>query len=359
MTESLKDVRRLALGLVLIAVSAGVLLLSDWQRGARTGDRLPRVAIFQFSSQAILDEGIHGMLDALRDHGYEDGRTMMLQRFNAENDLPTANSIARELTGGRFGYVFTVSTNCLQAVAKVNREGRAKHVFGVVANPVEAGVGISSKDPLVHPRNMVGIGTLAPIVELMETAKRMNPRLKRIGLPWNPSQSNSETYTRIARAAAPRLGMELMEGTVDTTPAVGEVVASLAARGAEAILTTGDLTVSLAMGTVVAEGHRAGIPVFATQPSAAAQGALLAMGGDYYLIGRETGDLAARVLSGEDMNRIPILYRLPKVLIINRAALGKLKAVWTFPPDVLAVAKDASASAPAKAGAASAALPKK
>jgi putative ABC transport system substrate-binding protein len=346
MTKSLRDVRRLALGLVLIAISSGVLLLSDWQRGAKTAERLPRVAIFQFSSQAMLDEGIHGMLDALRDHGYEDGRTMSLQRFNAENDLPTANSIARELTGGRFDYIFTVSTNCLQAVAKANREGRVKHVFGVVANPVETGVGISPKDPFDHPRNMVGIGTLAPVGELMETAKRMNPRLKRIGLPWNPSQSNSETYTRIARAAAPRLGIELLEGTVDATPAVGEVVASLATRGADAILTTGDLTVSLAMGAVAAEGRRAGIPVFATQPSAAKQGALLAMGGDYYLIGRETGDLAARVLGGEDMNRIPILYRLPKVLVINRTALDKMKAVWTFPPDVLGIAEDASAAAP-------------
>ncbi|MCE5308285.1 MAG: ABC transporter substrate-binding protein [Acidobacteriales bacterium] len=359
MTESLKDVRRLALGLVLIAVSAGVLLLSDSQRGTKTAERLPRVAVFQFSSQAILDEGVHGMLDALRDHGYEDGRTMALQRFNAENDLPTADSIARELTGGRFDYILTVSTNCLQAVAKANRERHVKHVFGVVANPVETGVGISATDPLVHPRNMAGIGTLAPIVELMETAKRMNPRLKRIGLPWNPSQSNSETYTRIARAAAPRLGIELLEGTVDATPAVGEVVASLAGQGADAILTTGDLTVSLAMGTVVAEGHRAGIPVFATLPSAAKQGALLAMGGDYYLIGRETGDLAARVLGGEDMSRIPILYRLPKILVINRAALDKLKAVWTFPPDILAVAKDASASAPANTSAVPAVPPKK
>ena len=63
-----------------------------------TAAALPRVAVFKYSSQAILDEGIRGLLDSLRDHGYEDGRTMRLQQFNAENDLPTATSIARELT---------------------------------------------------------------------------------------------------------------------------------------------------------------------------------------------------------------------------------------------------------------------
>jgi len=105
--------RRLALGLALIAGTSAVLLLSDSQ--TRKSGRLPRVALFQYSSQAILDEGIAGIIDALRDRGWEDGRTIEIQKFNAENDLPTATSIARELTGGRFDYVFTVSTNCLQA----------------------------------------------------------------------------------------------------------------------------------------------------------------------------------------------------------------------------------------------------
>ncbi len=68
--------------------------------------------------------------------------------------------------------------------------------------------------------------------------------------------------------------------------------------------------------------------VFAALPFAAARGALLAMGGDYYLIGRATGDLAARVLGGEDMSRIPILYRLPKLLVINRTAGGGDARGW-------------------------------
>jgi putative tryptophan/tyrosine transport system substrate-binding protein len=331
--------RRLGIGTTLIAACAALILWSDAKRARNSGPRLPRVAVFQFSSQAMLDEGVRGLLDALHDHGYVDGQSMRLDKFNAENDMPTAVSIARELTGGRFDYVFTVSTNCLQVVAKANQQAGAKHVFGVVADPVGAGVGISESDPLDHPHNMVGIGTLVPVNELLAMAKRLNPQLRRVGLPWNPSYSNSETYTRIARKAAAQLGLELLEGNVDATPAAGEVVASLVARGAEAILTTGDLTVSLAIDAVVNEARRGGIPVFATQPSLGARGVLLAMGGDYYLIGRETGDLAARVLNGEDPTRIPILYRLPLLLVVNRKAAIGLKQPWTFPPDVLAKAQ--------------------
>jgi putative tryptophan/tyrosine transport system substrate-binding protein len=342
MNQSRHIVGRLALGLMLIVTTSSILLVSDLNRTRRPAAALPRVAIFQYSSQLILDEGVRGMLDALNDHGYVHGRTVELQMFNAENDLPTASSIARELTGGRFDYVFTVSTNCLQAVARFNKEGRVKHVFGVVADPVAAGVGINPQDPLDHPKNLVGIGTLAPIQELMALAKRLNPRLKRIGLPWNPSHSNSEAYTLIARATAPQLQLELLEGTVDATAAVAEVVSSLIGRGAEAILTTGDMTVSLAIDAVVAEGFRGGVPVFSTQPDTAARGVLLALGGDYYQIGRETGDLAARVLAGEDMDLMPVLYSLPMKLTINSGSLSRLKSTWKFPPDVLASATDAS-----------------
>jgi ABC-type uncharacterized transport system substrate-binding protein len=135
--------RRLAMGASLIAACALLLLWSDANRARSPGTHLPRVAVFQFNSQAILDEGVQGVLDSVHDHGFVDGRTIRVQRFNAENDLPTGNSIARELTSGRFDYVLTVSTNCLQAVAKANQPGRVKHVFGVVADPVGAGVGIN------------------------------------------------------------------------------------------------------------------------------------------------------------------------------------------------------------------------
>jgi len=129
------------------------------------------------------------------------------------------------------------------------------------------------------------------------------------------------------------------------------VVDSLVGRGAEAILTTGDMTVSLAIDAVVAEALKGGVPVFSTLPETAKRGVLLALGGDYYQIGRETGDLAARVLGGEDTGRIPVQYSLPMKMMINPRTTAKLRSAWVFPPDVLAKADvattDAAAARPA------------
>lgn len=89
-------IKRLALGLFFIALSSGILLLSDWNRGSDSRDVIPRVAILQHASHEVLDEGVRGILEGLAEHGFKNGETVAIQRFNAENDSPTENAIARE-----------------------------------------------------------------------------------------------------------------------------------------------------------------------------------------------------------------------------------------------------------------------
>jgi putative ABC transport system substrate-binding protein len=337
--------RRLGLGLSIIALASLALLLSDWRHRSPSAG-MPRVAVFQYNSNSNLDLGVRGLIDSLRDHGWADGHTMEVRFFNPEGDVGTMNSTAQEMISGKYTHVITISTPCLQAVARANRDGKVKHIFGVVADPLAARVGINPANPYDHPKWMVGIGSFMPVGEVLEMARRLNPRLRSVGLPWNPAEANSQSYTHAAREAASRLGLELLEGNVENSTAVGEVVDSLVARGAEAILMTGDNTVSVASDTVLARARGARIPVMATVPPTVARGALFAIGANYYQIGRQVGDLAARVLSGEDTATLPILYQIPKIFLINGRVPAQLKDAWVFPPDVIAQAKDVSANPP-------------
>ena len=175
-------IQRLSLGFVLIALSSAVLLISDW--GQRKGNtaRIPRVAIVQHASQPVLDDGSRGMLDALAAEGFIDGRNIAVQRFNAENDLPTANTIARQVTTGEYDMVITSSTLSMQTVANANKAGRVIHVFGVVADPFSAGIGISRENPLDHPKHLVGLGSMVPVDKAFQMARAMFPGLKSVGL---------------------------------------------------------------------------------------------------------------------------------------------------------------------------------
>ncbi|HWD00661.1 MAG TPA: ABC transporter substrate-binding protein [Candidatus Sulfopaludibacter sp.] len=331
--------KRLWLGVTLILATSGFLLLSDMKQRAGNKSSVPRVAILQFSSLGVLDDGVRGLMDQLKEDGYDAAHGAVVDLFNAQNDMATSTSMSHEITSGKYDYVFSISTNCLQSVANANRDGKVKHIFGVVADPVAAKVGINPKDPMDHPKWMVGIGSLMPVSEMMEMARQFNPRVKRFGIPWNPSQANSQRYLELAREAAAQMHVELLEGSVDNTAAVGEVTSSLISRGAETIVVVGDVTVALAIDAVVSECRKGKIPALTLMPADVKRGALAGAGADFYQVGRQMGQLGTRVMRGEDTARIPISYELPKYYAFNLTVLPTLKDHWTIPDPLLAAAK--------------------
>jgi ABC-type uncharacterized transport system substrate-binding protein len=328
--------KRLAFGFAFIALAASVLLLSDLNQRKSSAGRTPQIAILQHASTALLDEAVEGMLDGIAAAGFRHGENIVITRFNAENDLPTDNAIAKELTGGKFDLVLTASTLSMQAVANANKAGKVIHVFGAVADPFSAGIGLNRENPMDHPRHLAGIGTFMPVGADFELARRMFPQLKTVGVAWNPAESNSRAFTMKAREACQALGIELLEATVDNSSGVGEASNSLVSRGAQALWIGGDVTVMVAADAVIAAARKARIPVFTLTPPTVQRGALFDLGANFITVGRQTGDLAAKILGGANPADIPIENRIPERLMVNRQALKNLRDPWRIPDDVAA-----------------------
>src|SRR5262249_12319045 len=150
----------------------------------------------------------------------------------------------------------------LQAVANANKSGRTMHVFGIVSDPYAAGVGLDPADPWGHPRHLVGQGILFPVSEVFDTARRMLPSLKTVGVAWDPAQANSRRFVEDARVVCAKLNIELLEAQVESTAGVREAIDSVISRGAQAVWVGGDITVSTAIDTVITACRQAHIPVF-------------------------------------------------------------------------------------------------
>src|SRR5262249_37440462 len=212
---------------------------------------------------------------------------------------------------------------------------RAMHVFGVVADPFSAGVGLSRENPLDHPKHFVGLGSMIPVDRAFQMARSMYPDLKSIGLPWNSAEANSAAFTRAARKACKEMGIELMEANVESSSAVLEAANSLVARGAQALWVSGDVTVLVALESVVAAARKGRIPVFTITPPGVQRGSLFDSGVNFYEVGEQTGELAASILKGADPSKIPVRNLIPEKVAVNLTALAGLKDNWRFPPDVV------------------------
>ena len=334
-------VRRLGLGLALIALASSVLLFSDRGRRVRSESPVLRLAILQHADNVILDEGIRGTMDALAERGFRDGARLKIDRFNAQGDMPTGIAIARQITGGAYDLVITSSTPSMQAVANSNRDGKVRHVFTLVADPFASGIGLDRAAPRKHPPHLVGQGIFPPVDRAFQLARRMLPTLARIGVAWNPAESNSLAFVTKAREAAKQMNLTLLEANVDNTSAVSEAIGSLIARSAQAIWVGGDNTVIAAIATVIRAAEHAGVPVFTILPGAPDRGTLFDVGPDFYQVGRQGGVLVADVLSGQDIAQIPIrdvMDLVPAYLSINTTVLKGLKETWRVSADVAAEA---------------------
>ena len=331
----LRNLRRLLLGTVLIVFASAVLLLSDLKQRNETTRTVPRIGLLQTASVQLLDDTVRGIVDSLAENGFVDGQTIKIQKYNAQGDIALTNSIAKEMINANFDLLMTVSTVSLQAVANANRGGKTVHVFGAVADPSVAGVGISRDKPFDHPRNLVGIGSFLPVADSFQIAREMFPGLKRVGVAWNPAEANSRAFTEKAREVCKTMGIELLEANVENSNGVLEAEESLVARGAEALWIGGDVTLSVAVDSVVSVGRKARIPVFTISPGKLERGTLFDYGADFYQVGKQTGELGVRILRGEDPTKIPITNMVPTYFVINKRAQEGLKGSWHISDELL------------------------
>jgi putative tryptophan/tyrosine transport system substrate-binding protein len=332
--------KKLALGLALIAGAAAVLLYSDLDSRrveVHSKARVLRVAMVQQISIPALDDGVTGAVEALKERGYSDGGRMVLSKYNAQGDISTGNAIAKEVTSSNFDLILSFSTVSLQTIANANRFATPprRHVFGMVTDPYAVGVGVNRENHSIHPAYMTGVGSLPPVQDAFQLARQMLPPLERVGLVWDPSEANSTVTTMLARKICASMGITLVEANAENSTAIGDATASLLSRDVQIIWVSPDLIASHGLELIVSKARAARIPVFTSVPSGGVSGALFELGADYLAIGRVEGKLAADVLDGRDPQGIPVENVIPVTLKINKLARKGLRQNWEISNDMV------------------------
>ena len=331
----LNSLKRLLPGLFLILAACALLLLTDLPHRVRKTADSPAIAIFQMASRPVMEDSVAGAIQGLKEQGFEPGKNLQVRFYNPENDLPTANAMARSVIEGGNSLVITFSSPILQVMANANRDGKIRHIFGAVTDPFAAGVGITRTG---HPPHLTGVGTFQPVRETFRLARKLLPTLSSVGTVWHPGDAAAEACILEARDEAAKLGIKLHEAQVENTSGVAEAASSLTARGVQALWVGGDNTVELAMDSVVKAGRQAGIPVLTNAPSHLKAGAFSSLGADYREVGRLTGVMAGKVLKGQKISSFPVENVVPQQLALNMAALKGLRERWQVDEDTRAKA---------------------
>src|SRR3954462_13024845 len=144
--------------------------------------------------------------EGLGQHGYEEGRNLVVERRYAEGHVHKFTEFAEEMVRLKVDAIIVVTTPAALAVKKAT--ATIPVVFPNAINPVETGVVAS----LGHPRDNVTGGAI-PTAELsakrLQLLKEVIPRLSRAAVLWNSGNPSVSLGLRDTRSAAEKFGITL------------------------------------------------------------------------------------------------------------------------------------------------------
>ncbi|MFC0582569.1 ABC transporter substrate-binding protein [Micrococcoides hystricis] len=273
-------------------------------------DKTYEIGISQFVSHASLDAAAKGFKDGLE----EAGLNVNIDEQNAQADQGTVATISRGFQ----------DKDLVLAIATPSALGAAKAItdkpvlFTAVTDPEGANLVDSNDAP---GKNVTGTSDMNPVADQIKLITEIKPDAKKIGIVYSSGESNSEIQVKMAKEAAEELGVEIQERAVSQA---SEVQQAAQALDVDAIYVPTDNVVVSTLGSVIRVAEQKKIPVIAAEGDSVKNGALATIGLDYEDLGKQTADMAVKILKdGADPAEMAVETPKDLKLYVNEGAAEK------------------------------------
>lgn len=298
-----------------IFISLTLLFIFSFQMSVQAQDKEFKIGISQFVEHPALDSAREGFIEGLSEAGFVEGENIEINLENAQAEFSTTQTIAQKFKGQKLDLVLAIATPNAQSAAGVLTD--TPLIITAVTDPVEAGL---VEDLTNKTKPITGTTDMNPVAKQLDLIKEFVPDVKKIGILYNSGEVNSVVQVDIAKEAAADMGFEIVEGTVSNTSEVTLATSTIVDK-VDAIYLPTDNTVASAVPSIMKIAKENNVPVFAAEKGQVENGAIATRGIDYFTLGKETGQIAARVLNGEDPVSIPITGSKNLQLIVNKKAV--------------------------------------
>ncbi len=317
---------RFASGLALTLVAGSFLTGGAWAQ------EMKKVAISTIVEVPALVETKQGIVEALAEDGFVEGKNLQIDYQNANGNMPTQQQIAKKFVGDNPDLIIPITTPTSQAVIALTKD--IPIIFATVTDPIKAKLISQYEKP---GANVTGVSDAAPIKQQMDLIQEVMPDLKKIGFIYNPGLDNALATLGWVKEQAAARGIEVVESPAPTTNEVILATKKLVGK-VDAIYVPNDTTVVAALEAIIKVGQETGTPIFAGETGAVERGAIASVGLNYVEVGKIAGHMAARVLKGENPGDIDavIAYKVTKEFktVVNKGSAAKMGV--TLPESLLA-----------------------
>lgn len=265
------------------------------------------IAILQMVEHPAINATRQGILDELKN----DNVTIISQ--SAQGNIHLVTQIAKKYVGNRSDILVGIGTTASQALMSANYTTNIPIVFSSVTNPKTAKL----VKNLEHPEGMVtGVSNYVDPDIQFKFFKTVLPKLKRLGVIYNPGESNSVALLQNMKEAANANQIELIAAPANHSAEV-TLSAHYLLPQVDAIFINNDNTALSAFDSIVRISRTQGIPVFCSDSDMIKHGALATMGAHQYEIGRQTGKMIRQLLEGKLPSELPVSFAEKTMSLVN------------------------------------------
>lgn len=320
------------ISLVLAAVMAlSLVACGSGNKDKDTGDKTYKVGVVQLVQHEALDAATKGFTDALKEAL---GDKVEVVEKNASGDSNNCSTIVNGFISDKVDLIMANATPALQAAASATS---TIPILGTSVTDYATALEIANWTGTAGG-NISGTSDLAPLDKQAAMLQELFPNAKKVGMLFCSSEPNSkyqvDEVTKLLSAA----GITCTEYTFTDSNDVSSVTQK-ACDDSDVLYIPTDNTAASNTEAIANVVLAAGTPVIAGEAGICKGCGVATLSIDYYELGKITGQMAAKILTGEaDISTMPVEFAPTATKQANMANCEKLGI--TVPADYTALATE-------------------
>ena len=248
------------------------------------------IGINQYGQHASLDNCRIGFLQGLEEAGLKEGVDFEVDYQNAGFDDNVNAQIGDAFSAEDVDLMVGIATPSAVACFNAAEDKDIPVIFTAITDPVQA---------KLDSGNVTGTSDKLPVEAQLDLIRQLQPNAKTIGIIYTTSEPNSVSAIAEYQEKAGDYGFTIDAIGVTAQAEVTQAADTLIAHKVDCISNLTDNNVVGVLAAILEKTNDAGIPIYGSEVEQVKLGCVAAAGIDYIQLGKQTGQMAAKVLRGE------------------------------------------------------------
>ena len=248
------------------------------------------IGINQYGQHASLDNCRIGFLQGLEEAGLKEGVDFEVDYQNAGFDDNVNAQIGDAFSAEDVDLMVGIATPSAVACFNAAEDKDIPVIFTAITDPVQA---------KLDSGNVTGTSDKLPVEAQLDLIRQLQPTAKTIGIIYTTSEPTSVSAIAEYQEKAGDYGFTIDAIGVTAQAEVTQAADTLIAHKVDCISNLTDNNVVGVLAAILEKTNDAGIPIYGSEVEQVKLGCVAAAGIDYIQLGKQTGQMAAKVLRGE------------------------------------------------------------